>query len=118
FDRYIPQEEVEWCFAASDAVLLPYRKHLGSSGVLVQAAMAGRPVVASNEGLVAERVRRFEMGWLFQSGDASSLRSLLSQLESGDLEENRKAMQKGLKRYASEFSREAFRRALTEGLSG
>lgn len=116
-NRYIEQEEMEWCFAASDAVLLPYRKHLGSSGVLVQAAMAGRPVIASDEGLIAERVRRFEVGWLFPSGDASSLRSLLMRLESGELKVREEAIQKGLKRYALEFSREAFRRALTEGLS-
>jgi len=117
-DRHMHQEEMEWCFASSDAVLLPYRKHLGSSGVLVQAAMAGRPVIASDEGLIAERVRRFEMGWLFQSGDASSLRSLLGRLESGELKASEEAIQKGLKRYALEFSRKAFRRALTEGLSG
>ena len=116
-NRFILQEEVEWCFAASDAVLLPYRKHFGSSGVLVQAAMAGKPVIASDEGLTADRVRRFNMGWLFRPGDGASLQSVLVGLESGGLEEGAGTRRAGLARYARESSPEAFDRALTEGLS-
>jgi glycosyltransferase involved in cell wall biosynthesis len=116
-NRFVFQEEMEWCFAASDAVLLPYRKHFGSSGVLVQAAMAGRPVIASDEGLTANRVRRFNMGWLFRPGDGASLQSVLEGLESGGLEESAGTRRAGLERYALEFSPEAFDRALTKGLS-
>jgi glycosyltransferase involved in cell wall biosynthesis len=39
-------------FAAADAVWLGYAGHAGMSGVLVQAARAGHPVIACREGLI------------------------------------------------------------------
>jgi D-inositol-3-phosphate glycosyltransferase len=46
---YVPDEEVAGLFARSDVVALPYRSAPGS-GVLGQAAVAGRPVVATAVG--------------------------------------------------------------------
>ena len=46
---YIPDEQVPALFAASDVVALPYRS-ASQSGVLGQAALAGRPVVATRVG--------------------------------------------------------------------
>ncbi len=76
-NRYVSDAEEELCFSASDAVLLPYVKHFGSSGVLSRAAAAGKFVIASDEGLVARRVREHDLGLLFNSGNVSSLRETL-----------------------------------------
>jgi glycosyltransferase involved in cell wall biosynthesis len=52
---YVPDEDVPALFARSDIVALPYRSAPGS-GVLGQAAVAGRPVVASAVGALPELV--------------------------------------------------------------
>lgn len=47
--EYIPDEQVSALFARSDVVALPYRSAMGSA-VLGQAAVEGRPVVATSVG--------------------------------------------------------------------
>lgn len=64
-NRFVTTEEELSIFAACDRVLLPYRGHYGSSGILSRAAAAGKPVIASDEGLVAWRVKEYELGEVF-----------------------------------------------------
>jgi glycosyltransferase involved in cell wall biosynthesis len=52
---YLPDEEVGGLFRRADVVALPYR-HAPGSGVLGQAAQAGRPVVATAVGSLPELV--------------------------------------------------------------
>jgi len=56
-DRYVSVEEEKMCFAASDAVLLPYLNHFGTSGVLSRAMSAGKPVIVSDEQLLGRLTR-------------------------------------------------------------
>jgi glycosyltransferase involved in cell wall biosynthesis len=67
---YIPDEEVGGLFARSDVVALPYR-HAPGSGVLGQAAQAGRPVVATAVGSLPALVG--ERGVLVPPGDPEAL---------------------------------------------
>lgn len=55
-------------------VVLPYRGHLGSSGVMLQALAAGRPVLVPDQGLMAQRVRRFGLGRTYRCNDWDDLR--------------------------------------------
>ena len=64
-DRYVSDSEESLCFCASDIVLLPYIKHFGSSGVLSLSAAAGKMVIASDEELVGQQIRKHKLGWLF-----------------------------------------------------
>ena len=48
-DGYVADEDVAGLFARSDVVALPYRSAMGSA-VLGQAAVCGRPVVATSVG--------------------------------------------------------------------
>jgi glycosyltransferase involved in cell wall biosynthesis len=48
-DQYVADEDVAALFARSDVVALPYRSAMGSA-VLGQAAVSGRPVVATRVG--------------------------------------------------------------------
>jgi glycosyltransferase involved in cell wall biosynthesis len=110
-DRYVSDTEQSLCFCASDVVLLPYIEHFGSSGVLSLAAAAGRMVIASEEGLLARRIREHGLGWVIPSGDAKELNTRMhdaSHLSSNEMDEFRQAAH----RYAGTCSRDAFRKAL------
>lgn len=54
--------------AAGECVVLPYRNHFGSSGVMLQALNAGRPVLVPNVGLMAQRVRQHGLGLTYRHG--------------------------------------------------
>ena len=72
-NRYVSSDEEKQLFAASDVVLLPYRRHFPISAVLVRAIGAGLPVIASDEQLLGRLVREHHLGILFRSGDARAL---------------------------------------------
>ena len=110
-NRYVSNTEEALCFCASDVVLLPYIKHFGSSGVLSRAAASGTMVIASDEGLVARRVREHNLGWLFPSGNVNALRKTMD--EAAFLAESDKAQfRESALKYARLCSRKAFKKAL------
>lgn len=115
-DRYVTVEEEKMCFAASDAVLLPYLNHFGTSGVLSRATSAGKPVIVSDEQLLGRLTREHKLGLVFPSGNVSALAQSLrqmSQLSMADL--NRFSI--AANHYAKTYSRAAFRAALLQSLS-
>lgn len=72
--EYVPDEDVERYFLASDIVLLPYRRNFaGQSGPLVIAASLGLPVLASRVGVLAETVNAYRLGALFPPEDPEAL---------------------------------------------
>ncbi len=61
--------------SAARCVVLPYdRRHIGSSGVMLQALMAGRPLLVPDQGLMGWRVRTFGLGLTFTPGDWQDMR--------------------------------------------
>jgi glycosyltransferase involved in cell wall biosynthesis len=68
-DAYLPHDEVQNLIAAADLVLAPYQRHVGSSGVLVRAAAAGRPILTQDYGVVAEQVREHRLGQAVDTTD-------------------------------------------------
>ncbi len=72
-DRFIDDAEMAAAYVAADRVVLPYRSHYGSSGVLVHAALHARPVVASDFHLLGRRVVRANLGLVHANEDAASL---------------------------------------------
>jgi len=61
-DDYVAQRQFADAITSCDVLALPYRAQVGSSGLLVRAAAARRPVVTSNYGWLGECVRRFDLG--------------------------------------------------------
>lgn len=110
-DRYVSSAEEKLCFCACDAVLLTYRRHFGSSGVLALAAAAGKMVIASDEGLVGRRVREHKLGLLFSSGKVGELAQCLKQA-SWLPAEDRNRYREAVLAFSRLCSREAFRTAL------
>jgi glycosyltransferase involved in cell wall biosynthesis len=72
-DRFITADEERILFAAVDMVWLGYRKHYTASGVLVQAARAGRPVIACEEGILGWQTRRHRLGTVVCLNDIASI---------------------------------------------
>ncbi len=77
-DRFIADEEISGLFASSDLVLVPYPRHVGSSGVLVRAVAAQKPVLGSDYGLVGAHIRRHSLG---RAVDCTSPPALASALQ-------------------------------------
>ncbi len=110
-NRYVSKAEEQLCFAATDVVVLPYVRHFGSSGVLALAAAAEKMVVASNEGLIAQRVKEKRLGLCFPSGHTDELKNALSRSEEM-LNKNPTAFAEAAGRFAAQCDRAAFRKAM------
>lgn len=116
-NRYVTDDEEKQVFAASDAVLLPYRKHFGISGVLMRAIGAGLPAIASDENLLGRLVRERKLGLLFPSGDAAALRRAIEDMARAS--EDDMARRRGAVRAeAPNWTRAAFRKALLASFGG
>lgn len=62
-DRVLSNSEFHAIFHAADVVLITYRPgFLGSSGNLVQAIAAGKPVIAPDTGMLGQQVREYKLG--------------------------------------------------------
>ncbi|MCD6440482.1 MAG: hypothetical protein J7L86_01665 [Candidatus Marinimicrobia bacterium] len=61
-DRFIGPAEEAALFAAADIVWLGYRGHYNSSGLLIQAASVGRPVLACEDGVIGWQTRQHNLG--------------------------------------------------------
>jgi glycosyltransferase involved in cell wall biosynthesis len=72
-EGFVAESDIATVFAAADRVLIPYRKHYGSSSVLTLAAAAGRPVIASDHHLVGRRVVEHGLGVVHRDEDVDSL---------------------------------------------
>ena len=87
-DHFVPERDVQRYFELADVVLGTYQRHVGSSGILIRAAAAGTPVLASDYGLLGEQTRRHRIGLAVDSRSTSAvaetLERLLGALDPGD----------------------------------
>ncbi len=72
-DRRLDRADLTALVARSDIVLAPYQRFVGSSGVLLWAARAGRPVLAQEFGLVGRLTRDHHLGTVADSSDPARL---------------------------------------------
>jgi len=73
FIDFIPEEDVDYFFAASDVVVLPYLKFEAQSGVLLRAYAHKKPVVVSNVGAMGELVTSDNIGLTVEPGSVELL---------------------------------------------
>jgi len=73
FIQFIPEEEVDYFFAASDLVVLPYLKFEAQSGVLLRAYAHKKPVVVSDVGAIGELVSSDKVGLVVEPGAVEPL---------------------------------------------
>lgn len=84
YDHFIADEAIPHYFALADVVLALYQHHVGSSGVLLWAAAAGKAVLASDYGLLGELVRRHQLGCLVDSTQPAAIAKGLTALLTGE----------------------------------
>jgi hypothetical protein len=77
-DRFVDEYESGLLFSASDIVCLPYRESYnnGTSGVLVQASLAGKPILTSKIEPFVSIIDRFKVGQFFDFEKESIPKSL------------------------------------------
>jgi glycosyltransferase involved in cell wall biosynthesis len=78
--EFIMESEVPIYFQMADIVLAPYQRHVGMSGILLQAAVAGKPVLSSSFGLMGEMVRKYCLGLAIDSSKPSEIATALNKL--------------------------------------
>lgn len=61
-DEFVPEEDVQLYYRSADVILAPYQRHVGMSGVLVNAAAAQKPLLCSDYGLMGEITRQWKLG--------------------------------------------------------
>jgi glycosyltransferase involved in cell wall biosynthesis len=79
-DQFIPEQEVQLYFQVANVILAPYQRHVGMSGILLLAAAAQKPVLASDYGLMGKIVREHQLGLTVDSASPLELASKLQQL--------------------------------------
>jgi glycosyltransferase involved in cell wall biosynthesis len=70
---FIPDEAIQAYFAVSDVILAPYQRHIGMSAILVRAAAAQKPVLASDFGLMGEVTHQHELGLAINARDPQDI---------------------------------------------
>jgi glycosyltransferase involved in cell wall biosynthesis len=71
-DRYVSDHELGCGFLAGDVLVTPHPKQVGSSGTMVRAAAANRPVIASDYGWVGWVTKEFGFGAAVNVTDADA----------------------------------------------
>ena len=79
---FIPEADVSTYFQLADAILAPYQRHVGMSGILLLAAAAGKPVLSSDYGLMGELARRYQLGLVVDSTKPTEIARALATLVS------------------------------------
>jgi glycosyltransferase involved in cell wall biosynthesis len=72
-DRFISVEEESDLFSAADIIWLGYLGHYTGSGVLVQAARTGRPIIGCEDGIIGWQAKRYEMGVVVRPNNLASV---------------------------------------------
>ncbi|MCY4233542.1 MAG: glycosyltransferase [Bacteroidetes bacterium] len=115
--HFITDVEMANYMTASDLVLLPYIGHTHSSGILVRAAIAGKPVLGSNDGLIGRYIRDYKLGLDVISTDPSEIATgILMWLNSPDTFPfaSSKSNEFASKHSAKQFSKTIFDQIYTE----
>jgi glycosyltransferase involved in cell wall biosynthesis len=78
--RYVTDAEMEDYYAACDVVVVPYRRGFATSSTHLRMATEwGKPIIASDQYLLGELVRKYRLGLLFEPDDAADLRRCLEE---------------------------------------
>src|SRR3990167_620141 len=103
-DRRLERAELESLVVRSDVVLAPYQRFVGSSGVLLWAANACRPVLAQDYGLVGRLTREHRLGLSVDSCDPVRLAAAITQM-----------VERGPRTFIDRHAAQAFVRSQTPG---
>lgn len=75
--RYVSDEEIAEALYSADVILANYLGHVGSSGVVFAAALANRPVITQDDGLLGQLARTFGLGITVNTSEPEELADAL-----------------------------------------
>lgn len=78
-NQYVPESEIQNYFELADVVLALYQRHVGMSGILNRAAVAQKPVLSSDYGLMGEITRRYQLGMTVDSSNPEQIARKLTE---------------------------------------
>lgn len=94
---------IEMLYNAVDFIALPYRDFYRTSGGMLQAIMAGKPILAPNTGLINHRIAQHGLGRVYQNRSYASFRNAYYKMQAEYATYRDK-----LSAYAAVFSDECF----------
>jgi len=109
---YLSAPEVQMCFDASDVILLLYQGHLGSSSVLVRAAMANKVMFGSNQGQIGMLINQHQFGITVDSSSEVEVSKGIQAIQSSKIILNTEACST----FAAENSLQKFGDIITRGI--
>ena len=77
-NRWLSSAEIATLVQRCDIVLAPYQRFVGSSGVLLWAAHAGKPLLTQDYGLLGRLVRDHGLGIAVDTGNANDLAAAIT----------------------------------------
>jgi glycosyltransferase involved in cell wall biosynthesis len=99
--EYVPDEDTEIYFKASDVLMLPYT-YIFQSGVLFLGYSFGLPVIASNIGSMEEDVIQGKTGFLHEAKNAAALAEAIRTYFRSDIYRNLDGTRRDIRDYANQ----------------
>ncbi len=112
-NRFLSTSAMHAHLAESDVVLTPYVEHSGSSNIVIHAAAAAKPVIATDLDLLGRTVRENQLGLVVDPNDATALAHALSTVFASRTIPFRADMARA---FAQKNSASAFAETITGGL--
>jgi glycosyltransferase involved in cell wall biosynthesis len=81
---FVPEGDLPALFGVADVALTLYPNHAGSSGVLLLAAAAGKPVLGTEFGAIGGLIRDYELGITVRVGEPAAVRAALTRVAESD----------------------------------
>jgi glycosyltransferase involved in cell wall biosynthesis len=97
--EFVPDEETEWYFKASDVVALPYT-HVFQSGVLFLAYSFGLPVIATDVGSLGEDISEGRTGYTCKPRNSADLAAAIRKYFASDLYKSLETQREQIQDYA------------------
>jgi glycosyltransferase involved in cell wall biosynthesis len=98
--EFIPDDEIEIYFKATDILVLPYR-HIYQSGVLFLGYSFGLPVLAADVGSLKEEIVEGETGFVFKPDDPADLGKAIDRYFASDLYANLRYRREKIQAFAN-----------------
>jgi glycosyltransferase involved in cell wall biosynthesis len=111
---FVQEPDIQPYIAVADLVAVLYRQHIGMSAVLVRAAAAGRPVLASDYGLLGKLVTTKQLGRAVNATDDTAIAEALTQFGRGEWSANPEEM----RNFAEQNQAERFAEVIVTTLIG
>lgn len=78
--EFVSDQDVHKYFQLADVVLAIYQKHVGMSGILLQAAAANKPVISSDYGLMGQIAKTYNRGLIIDGSQVQNIEDSIANI--------------------------------------